>query len=279
MATAYERLTECYNSVKDKIPFIPQIALVLGSGLGDYADGLNAEALIDYHDIQNFPVSTVSGHAGRYVFAHIGSVPVVIMQGRVHYYEGYSMEEVVLPVRLMCMMGAKILFLTNAAGGISYDFNGGDLMMITGQISSFVPSPLTGPDEEELGPRFPDMSEIYDKNLQGIIRESADNQGIPIQEGVYLQTTGPAYESPQEIQMFRILGADAVGMSTASEAVAAHAMGMKICGISCITNKASGMSDGPLNHEEVEAAAEKISDTFKKLVTDCIMRMGATAPA
>ncbi len=274
MAAAYERLTNCYESIKGKVPFIPQIALVLGSGLGDYADGLNAEAVIDYGDIENFPVSTVSGHAGRYVFAHINGVPVVIMQGRVHYYEGYSMEDVVLPIRMMKMMGAKILFLTNAAGGISYNFNGGDLMMITGQISTFVPSPLTGPNDDDMGPRFPDMTEIYDNNLQGIIRESADKLGIPLQEGVYLQTTGPAYESPEEVRMFRILGADAVGMSTACEAVAAHAMGMKICGISCITNKASGMADGPLNHEDVEAAADKISDTFAKLVTDCITRMG-----
>ncbi len=274
MSEVYERLMNCYNSVKESIPFIPEIALVLGSGLGEYADGLNIEAEIDYHDIPNFPVSTVSGHAGKYVFAHVGDVPVVIMQGRVHYYEGYSMEDVVLPIRLMKLMGAKILFLTNAAGGISYDFEGGELMMITGQISSFVPSPLIGPNDDEMQSRFPDMSEIYDKNLQGIIRESADSAGIPIQEGVYLQTTGPAYESPQEVQMFRILGADAVGMSTACEAVAAHAMGMKICGISCITNKAAGMNDGPINHDDVQAAADKISDTFTKLVTESIMRMG-----
>ncbi len=274
MTKVYERLTGCYNSIKDKIPFVPQTALVLGSGLGDYADGFDAEAVIDYHDIENFPVSTVSGHAGRYVFTHIGNVPVVIMQGRVHYYEGYSMEEVVLPIRLMSLMGAKILFLTNAAGGVSYDFSAGDLMMITGQIASFVPSPLVGVNDDELGARFPDMSQIYDKNLQGIIRESADKQGIPLQEGVYLQTSGPAYESPEEIRMYRILGADAVGMSTACEALAAHAMGMKICGISCITNKASGMTEGPLDHDDVEAAAAKVSDTFKKLVTDCITRMG-----
>ena len=222
----YEKLMRCYKTVKEKVDFQPKVALVLGSGLGDYADRMEIEAELDYHDIDGFPVSTIPGHKGRFVFGHVGEVPVVVMQGRVHYYEGYSIQDVVLPVRLMRMMGAEVLFLTNAAGGVNYDFHAGDLMMITDQISSFVPSPLIGPNMEELGVRFPDMSDVYDKELQNVIRATAKELNIPLQEGVYLQLTGPAYESPAEVRMCRILGADAVGMSTACQAVAANHMKM-----------------------------------------------------
>ena len=222
------------------------------SGLGDYAEQLEIQATIDYRDIEGFPVSTVPGHKGRFVFARINEVPAVLMQGRVHYYEGYPMSDVVLPVRLMKLMGAEILFLTNAAGGVNYDYGAGDFMLIKDQISCFVPSPLIGPNLEELGPRFPDMSHIYDEDLRDIIRSTAFELGIRIQEGVYVQLTGPAYESPYEVKMCRILGGDAVGMSTACEAVAANHMGMKICGISCISNLACGMTDAPLSHREVQ---------------------------
>ena len=170
MTKAYERLLKCYQCFKDKINFKPEVALVLGSGLGDYADTIRVEAVLDYHDIEGFPVSTVSGHKGRFVFGYVGDVPVVIMQGRVHYYEGYSMEDVVLPTRLMKMMGARALFLTNASGSVNYDYKAGDFMMITDQISNFVPSPLIGPNEEMLGERFSDMSEIYRKDLCRIRR-------------------------------------------------------------------------------------------------------------
>lgn len=270
----YEKLMRCYKTVKEKVDFQPKVALVLGSGLGDYADRMEIEAELDYHDIDGFPVSTIPGHKGRFVFGHVGEVPVVVMQGRVHYYEGYSIQDVVLPVRLMRMMGAEVLFLTNAAGGVNYDFRAGDLMMITDQISSFVPSPLIGPNMEELGVRFPDMSDVYDKELQNVIRATAKELNIPLQEGVYLQLTGPAYESPAEVRMCRILGADAVGMSTACEAVAANHMKMKICGISCISNLACGMTDQPLDHKEVQEAADRVAPLFRKLVTRSIQEIG-----
>ena len=270
----YEKLMRCYKTVKEKVDFQPKVALVLGSGLGDYADRMEIEAELDYHDIDGFPVSTIPGHKGRFVFGHVGEVPVVVMQGRVHYYEGYSIQDVVLPVRLMRMMGAEVLFLTNAAGGVNYDFHAGDLMMITDQISSFVPSPLIGPNMEELGVRFPDMSDVYDKELQNVIRATAKELNIPLQEGVYLQLTGPAYESPAEVRMCRILGADAVGMSTACEAVAANHMKMKICGISCISNLACGMTDQPLDHKEVQEAADRVAPLFRKLVTRSIQEIG-----
>lgn len=276
MTKAYERLLDCFECVKEKVNFQPKLALVLGSGLGDYADTVQVEAVLDYHEIKGFPVSTVSGHKGRFVFGYVGDVPVVIMQGRVHYYEGYAMEDVVLPIRLMKMMGAEILFLTNAAGGVNYDFAAGDFMMITDQISNFVPSPLIGPNIEELGVRFCDMSEIYKKDLRQIIRDAAESLDIPLKEGTYVQLTGPNFETPHEVAMCRILGGDAVGMSTACEAVAANHMGMRICGISCISNLGCGMSDQPLSHEEVKETGDRVAPLFKKLVTESIIRMGKT---
>ena len=275
MNPVYDKLLRCYDSVKDRIPFAPDVALVLGSGLGDYADHIQVEAAIDYHEIEGFPVSTVPGHKGRFVFSHIEGVPVVLMQGRVHYYEGYAMTDVVLPIRLMKLMGARILFLTNASGGVNFDFAAGDLMLIRDQISSLVPSPLIGPNLDELGPRFPDMSHIYDEDLRSLIRECAAELDIPLREGVYVQFTGPAYESPQEVRMCRILGGDACGMSTACEAVAANHMGMKICGISCISNLACGMTDQPLSHTEVQETADRVAPRFRELVTRAIGRMGS----
>lgn len=273
MNPVYEKLMRCYESVKQRIDFKPEIALVLGSGLGDYGDSIQVVDTLDYHDIDGFPVSTVAGHKGRFIFGYVNDVPVVCMQGRVHYYEGYPMSDVVLPTRLMKLMGAKVLFLTNAAGGLNYDFAAGDFMMITDHIMNFVPSPLIGPNIDELGPRFPDMSEIYKKDLQQIIRDAAGRLGIKLQEGVYIQLTGPNFETPQEVKMCRILGADAAGMSTAAEAVAANHMGMKVCGISCISNLGCGMMDQPLSHEEVQETADRVSGQFKELVTEVIVNI------
>lgn len=266
----YEKLMKCYECVQKKISFKPELALILGSGLGDYADTMEVVETLDYHDIEGFPVSTVPGHKGRFVFGYAGGVPIVAMQGRVHFYEGYKPQDVVLPVRLMKLMGAKVLFLTNAAGGINRSFNAGDLMLITDHISMSVPSPLIGENIEELGVRFPDMSEVYSRRLRKIIENAAVTAGVPLRKGVYIQTTGPQYETPSEIRAYERLGADAVGMSTAIEAIAARHAGMEICGISCISNLAAGISVNPLTHKEVQETADRVAPLFKKLVTQAI---------
>lgn len=274
MNEVYEKLQKCYASVREKTDFRPKVALVLGSGLGDYADGIKVETIIDYHDIEGFPVSTVDGHKGRFVFGYIDEVPTVIMQGRVHYYEGYAIQDVVLPTRLMKMLGAEVLFLTNAAGSVNREFLAGDFMMIIDQITSFVPSPLVGKNIDELGLRFSDMSEVYNKDLQEILRGAAKDLGIDLKEGVYIQLTGPQFETPAEVRMCRSLGADAVGMSTACEAVAANHMNMKICGISCISNLGAGLSDGMLTNEEVYETSARVAVQFKQLITESIIRIG-----
>ena len=274
MTKVYERLQRCLKSIEDKIPFRPRLALVLGSGLGDYAERIEIEASIDYHEITDFPVSTVSGHKGRFVFGHIGSVPVVIMQGRVHFYEGYSIEDVVLPERLMHLMGAEILFLTNACGSANPAYQAGDFMLITDHILNSVPNPLIGANIEELGVRFPDMSEVYDPALRKEILAVAKEQGLSLREGVYRQFSGPSFETPAEVKMAHILGADAVGMSTACEAVAGRHSGMRICGISCISNLGAGLSEEPLSDEDVKVVASRVAPLFKKLVTEVIIRIG-----
>lgn len=266
----YEKLMKCFECVQQKITFKPEIALILGSGLGDYADTMEVVETLDYHDIEGFPVSTVPGHKGRFVFGYAGGVPIVAMQGRVHFYEGYKPQDVVLPIRLMKLIGAKVLFLTNAAGGINRSFNAGDFMLITDQISMSVPSPLIGENIDELGVRFPDMSEVYSRRLRKIIENSAVTAGVPLRRGVYIQTTGPQYETPAEIRAYERLGADAVGMSTAIEAIAARHAGMEICGISCISNLAAGISVNPLTHAEVQETADRVAPLFKKLVTQAI---------
>lgn len=268
----YEKLQNCLKCVRSKTDFIPKVAIVLGSGLGDYAEKIRVVFEIPYAEIEGFPVSTVPGHSGKFIFGYIDQVPVVCMKGRVHYYEGYPISDVVLPVRLMKLMGAEMLFLTNAAGGVNTSFHAGDLMLIKDHISLFAPNPLIGPNIEELGTRFPDMSKIYDRRLQEIIRDTASENGIFLQEGVYAQLTGPSYESPAEIRMMRLLGCDAVGMSTVVEAIAANHCGMKICGISCISNLAAGMTDNPLSHKEVQEAADKSAPNFAKLLTESVKK-------
>ena len=258
MSKRYERVERCYKSIEGKIPFVPKIALILGSGLGDYAEHLEVEGSIDYHEIQDFPVSTVSGHKGRYVFAHIGEVPVVLMQGRVHFYEGYPIEDVVLPTRLMQRMGAEILFLTNACGSVNPAFQAGDFMLLTDHILYSVP----------------DMSEVYDSGLREKIRKAASSMQLSLREGVYMQFSGPSFETPAEVKMAHILGADAVGMSTACEAIAGRHAGMKVCGISCISNLGAGLSEEPLSDEDVKIVAGKVAPLFRKLVSESILLFG-----
>ncbi len=268
--TTQEIINKCFKIIRSKTDFVPSVAIVLGSGLGKYAQEIEIIQTIDYSDIDSFPVSTVKGHAGRFVFGYIDKVPVVLMQGRVHYYEGYSMEEVVLPVRLLRMLGARTLLLTNAAGGINPNYKAGDFMLIKDHIASFVPNPLLGKNIESLGERFPDMSNIYDSNLCQIIKDTAVRLNIPLHEGVYIQFTGPSYETPTEVRMARLLGADAVGMSTACEAIAARHAGMKVCAISCISNPAAGVSEGKLSHTDVIDATNKSSTNFKNLVFEIV---------
>ncbi len=269
--TPEEKLEKCYNSFKSKIDFKPYIALILGSGLGALADEIDVKYTLNYSEIEDFPLSTVQGHKGRFVFGYIENVPVVIMQGRVHYYEGYSMQDVVLPTRLMRKMGAEILFLTNASGATNPEFSAGDFMLIRDQIANFVPSPLIGANLDSLGTRFPDMSEIYNKKLCDIIRNTAERIDIKLQEGTYIQLTGPNFETPAEVRMCRLLGADAIGMSTACEAIAANHCGMKVCGISCVANLGCGLTDKPLTHKEVMEAADKAAPLFKKLIRTSIV--------
>ena len=274
MSEVYDKLLSCYESIKDRIPVKPKIALVLGSGLGDYGKEINVSGTLPYNEIEGFPVSTVPGHKGQFIFGYLNDVPIVCMQGRVHYYEGYPITDVVLPARLMHLMGAKILFLTNASGGINQTFGAGDFMLITDHVSCFAPNPLIGQNIDELGTRFPDMSSVYDKELCDTIRSAASDLGIGLKEGVYAQLTGPSFESPAEIRMLGKLGVDAVGMSTVVEAIAANHCGMRICGISCVCNLAAGISPNPLTHDEVQAAANAAAPLFKKLVTESVLRFG-----
>jgi purine-nucleoside phosphorylase len=269
----YEKLEKCLECVRKQTDFVPEVAIILGSGLGALADEIKQEAIVEYSSIEGFPVSTVPGHKGRFVFGYIGDVKVVVMQGRVHYYEGYPITDVVLPTRLMKLMGAKILFVTNAAGGANPEFDAGNLMLINDHICK-VPNPLIGENVDELGPRFPDMSSVYSKRLRNIIKEVAKESGVELKEGVYVQLTGPSFETPAEVRMCRILGADAVGMSTACEAIAARHAGMEIVGVSLISNKGAGISETPLSHEEVQEAATLAAPKFKKLVKDSVVRFG-----
>ncbi len=269
-AAYLEKLDKVFKSVREKTDFEPRVGLILGSGLGDFAKEINVSFELPYSEIEGFPVSTVPGHDGRFIFGTISDVPIVCMKGRVHYYEGYEVSDVVLPVRLMIKLGIKTLFLTNAAGGLQDGMSAGDLMLITDHISVFAPNPLIGPNDSEIGPRFPDMTEVYDLKIREKIQEIAYENDIPLETGVYCQLTGPTYETPAEIRMLKTLGVDAVGMSTVVEAVAARHMGVKVCGISCISNLAAGLSKNPLSHEEVQAAADQAAPRFTRLVSEVI---------
>ncbi len=276
MNNEFKRLQGIVDYIKGITDFKPEIALTLGSGLGDFAKNIDIVKTVPYSDIPDFPVSTVPGHKGQFVFGYVGKAPVIIMQGRVHYYEGYPIADVVLPARVMKLLGAKVLFLTNAAGGINPDFSAGNLMLIRDHISNFVPSPLIGENIDELGTRFPDMSHIYTPKLLEILKNVAKTQGIDLKEGVYIQLTGPNFETPSEIKMCRTLGADAVGMSTACEAMAASHMKMQVCGVSVISNMAAGISKTPLTHEEVQETADKTAPIFKKFIYSSIEKIYET---
>jgi len=266
----YEKLCRCVEIIRSKTDMVSKIAIVLGSGLGQYAEHMKIVQRISYSEIEGFPVSTVAGHDGSFLFGYMEGIPVVMMKGRIHYYEGYAMSDVVLPIRIMGLLGAKQLLLTNAAGGVSLDFEPGDLMLITDHIGMGVPSPLRGPNMDNLGTRFPDMSNVYDKTLQKVIKKVALRLGVSLKEGVYMQCPGPAYETPAEVRMLRSLGVSAVGMSTACEAIAGVHIGMQVCGISCITNMAAGITKGQLSHKEVQETADRVKDTFEKLVTEVL---------
>ena len=270
MSQAYALLEKWVRAVREVTDFTLEIGIVLGSGLGDFARLVDRKAEVSYASLPGFPVSTVAGHAGKLIFGYVRSVPVVVMQGRVHYYEGYSMNEVVAPIRLMGLLGARKLLLTNAAGGVNTSFIPGDLMLITDHISAFVPSPLRGENPQELGPRFPDMSRVYDEEMGRAVLEAGEKLGESLQQGVYLQWQGPNYETPAEIRMFRTLGADAVGMSTVCEAIAARHMGLRVCAVSCITNMACGILPQPLSHEEVQQTANRVKDKFQALVLESL---------
>ena len=271
MSKVYEKLSRCLEAVRDMTDLEPEVALVLGSGLGDYAEKeIEIEQRIDYGSIPGFPVSTVPGHEGAFILGKVSGKRIICMKGRVHCYEGYELTDVVLPCRLMAMMGAKTLLLTNASGGINPILSAGDLMLIRDHISVFVGNPLKGPNDEELGTRFPDMSHVYDADVADIIRKSAEKLGINLKEGVYVQLPGPSFETPAEIRMLATLGADAVGMSTVVEAIAANHMGLRIGGISCVCNMAAGIQKTPLTHEEVQEAAAAAAPLFRSLLNTVI---------
>ena len=249
--------------------FIPEIGIVLGSGLGELADEF-CKLAIPYAEIPNFEASHVSGHKSQLVFAEINNKKVVMMQGRFHYYEGHSMQKVVFPIKVMKKLGVKTVILTNAAGGVNPAFNPSDLMLITDHINHMNVNPLIGKNDDEMGERFPDMSEVYSPKLVELSKKSAKKLGIDVQEGVYMAFTGPSYETPAEVKMARILGADAVGMSTVPEAITAKWAGMDVIGISCICNSAAGVSTVALSHSDVIHAANIAKQRFKELVKEII---------
>ncbi|MRX74296.1 purine-nucleoside phosphorylase [Bacillus lacus] len=266
-------MTNIQNSakaLKEKYQETPSIGLILGSGLGVLADEIENPVKIPYSEIPGFPVSTVEGHAGQLVFGTLKGAQVVAMQGRFHFYEGYSMEKVTFPVRVMREIGVETLIVTNAAGGINEDFEPGDLMIISDHINNMGTNPLIGPNDSKLGPRFPDMSEAYSRKLQQLAGKAAEKLGIRVRQGVYIANTGPTYETPAEVRFLRTMGGDAVGMSTAPEVIVARHSGLRVLGISCISNMAAGILDQPLSHDEVIETTEKVKSNFLNLVKQIV---------
>jgi purine-nucleoside phosphorylase len=270
----YEQVQETVQAIRQRAGGLtPRVGIILGSGLGAFADGFERKTVIPYQDLPHFPHSSVPGHAGRMVLGLVGGEPVVAMQGRVHSYEGYSSMQVAFPARVLCALGIRALVVTNAAGGINTQFAPGDLMAITDHINLSGWNALTGPNDERLGPRFPDMSRAYAPALRELLLESSQRTQVPLRQGVYAMVAGPSYETPAEIRMLRTLGADAVGMSTVPEVVAAGHMSVPVVGISCITNLAAGVGDKPLTHDEVAETANRVAGIFSRLLTDFLPRV------
>lgn len=260
------RIHDAVAYIRHQTPFAPDMGIVLGSGLGDFADQLSQPIVLPFSDIPGFPLPSVEGHAGALVLGTYGGKRVAALRGRVHYYEGFSQQEITIPVRVMHRLGAKTLLLTNAAGGVNLNFSQGALMLITDHINYSGQNPLRGQNLDDFGPRFPDMSDIYTRACREKLLAEALKQGIELQQGVYLMYMGPSFETPAEIRAFRGMGADAVGMSTAPEAIVARHCGMQVIGISCITNMAAGVLDTQLSHAEVMETAEKVKEQFTSVV-------------
>ena len=270
-------LAEALANVRTRTDLEPRIALILGSGLGAIADTFDDRVAISYEDLPGMPRSTVAGHAGQLVLGRLGGVPLVAMQGRVHLYEGHDPAVIANGVHLMRALGASVLIVTNAAGGLNPDFTPGDLMLITDQLNLTGKSPLVGPNDESIGPRFPDMGEAYTPALRATAREAAAEVNVALREGVYAGVLGPQYESPAEVRMLRMLGGDAVGMSTVLEVIAARHAGLRVVGISCITNAAAGLADEVLDHADVERVAKEARARFGGLVRALVARLGEGA--
>jgi purine-nucleoside phosphorylase len=269
----YERAEHAARIVRARTKLEPRIAIVLGSGLGGFADEFDEAIGIPYEEITGFARSTAQGHAGRLVIGNVDEVPVMAMQGRVHFYEGYSLEQVTFPIRTFKLLGVRTLILTNASGGINVQLSQGALMVISDHLNLMGDNPLRGPNDERFGPRFPDMSAVYAPELQEIVIEEAKAIGVEVRRGIYGALSGPSYETPSEIHLLRNLGADAVGMSTVPEAIVARHMGLEVLGISCITNMAAGISDEPINHEEVMATGDRVRDVFTLLLQRVLGRV------
>lgn len=274
-SSLYERAEHAARTIRSRVKQEPRVAVVLGSGLGGFADDFEDAVTIPYEDIPGFVSSTVQGHAGRLVVGRIDQVPILAMQGRVHYYEGYSMEEVTFAIRTFKLLGVKTLLLTNAAGGINVQLSQGALMVISDHLNLMGVNPLRGANDERFGPRFPDMSAVYSPALQEIVVEEARALGIELRRGIYAALSGPNYETPSEIHLLRNCGADAVGMSTVPEAIVARQMDMEVLGISCITNMASGISDEPINHDEVMETGNRVRSTFTQLLRRVVSRLSS----
>ena len=269
-----EKIKQTADYIRSKAGNVPETAIILGTGLGALVDHITEKKYIPYTEIPNFPVSTVEGHSGNLIFGRLGNRQVIAMQGRFHYYEGYDMKEVTFPVRVMKQLGVKTLFVSNAAGGMNKEFRVGDIMIITDHINLFPENPLRGKNYEELGPRFPAMTEAYDKRLVAAAEEIAAKKGIWVMKGVYVGTQGPTFETPAEYEYFRIIGGDAVGMATVPEVIVANHAGMKVFGVSVITDLGGkDVTDVP-THEEVQKAAEAAQPYMMEIMRELIEREG-----